>query len=310
MEIDMYLYKYLKYKYKYLLLKDEIKGGKSPNNIISRLKSLKIPDKEISNTSIELLKLAIKEIPVFGNMYGIIDVALMMNTFYPEFMNIIKSSNSLTVLTKIRLKIDDNEGPDFVKKQFEELWSSDKLTKQNKVFLCNNINILMNYLTKIIRKFIASIPEIGPVISAALLKIDLLTFNKVSFMFNRLNKNYKKYIYTPRKIVDDFNKTIITGINKKYSKYNINIKPLKKHKEIKKGGVLGVNTSKIIDSASTAIQVGNIIGINKKLSDVNNTIINKISPGIFNFVDFIEKIFPLIFTLPLIKEQTLNEKLC
>ena len=329
MENQYYLYKYLKYKYKYISLQNDILGGKKKSkiqdskDIIKQLQNLKITKSVFDSKTFDLLKLGIKTIPGVGSGYAIFDFILMMNTFYQNLINIINSSSALKKITVIRLKRKDNNGPNYVKQQFKHLWDSDKLTQIEKKFLCKNIRVLIKYILKLIANAVATIPTVGPIISAYLLNSNnVLTFKNVSEMFNNLPSDAKKILLDADEIRIIVNK-LISEVNRKYGESGINIKLISKelkHKKHKGSGIVGMLTShyskqiqqnmpnfskttqKTLDGLKPAIEIGNVLGLNIPATKLTNFIVNTIKPGVNNGINFINIIFPLMFTLLLINE--------
>ena len=365
-ELD-YLYKYLKYKYKYLTLQNElyILGGKKKKkkssstqsskskikldtksrstrgfDTIKELQNFKITQSVFDNKVFDLIKLGIQTIPGVGTGFAIFDFILMINTFYVRFNNIINSSSALKTITKIKLKSKDNSGPKYVKQQFIELWNSEELSSDQKEFLCKNIKVLIKYIIKLIANFVATIPTIGPIMSAYLLNSNnVLTFDNVTIMFNNLPDEAKEILLDADKIRETVN-LIIVQINKKYSNDGVSIKQIpppnqnikkKKNKPKQKGkGIVSSLVSQYseqitqnmpdvskyqktaIKSLQPAIKIGNTLGLNVVGSQVTNFIMNQIRPGVYKSIDFINRIFPLLFTLLLIDEsddcKILNKK--
>jgi hypothetical protein len=342
-----YLYKYLKYKYKYLTLQNYLNDGgkkkkkKSTNIQIDPIKALtNFTITEQDSKMPDFIKLGLKSIPAIGPVYGFIDIALIMNSSYSNFMDIFNKASALKKIIVIRFKKDNNVGPDIIKEQFEQLWSDPEiLTDDERKFLCKNNKVLMKHIMKIIKKFIEGIPQFGPLISAFLISnnVNLITFETVETFFDNLPDEIKDFIYEPEKIILEVNK-IIREINNKYKKMGINLKKIektikKKKKKVKKGGfdylyvnniygsgpnvaalvskfspkmdtsIIKKNIGNITKSMKPAIAAASLVGLNPFASQIINFVTKQLTPGILKTVNFLEKILPLMFTLPLIDEK-------
>jgi len=102
------------------------------------------------------LTLASKEIPVGGQAVALIDVIMRNAALVEKFIELRKSSEIIQQLTTIHFR----DGPDGVKRQFDQLWSSIPATQH--ASYCDVVPRLYNDLLIAVCGWVETIPTVGP----------------------------------------------------------------------------------------------------------------------------------------------------
>ena len=108
------------------------------------------------------LTLASKEIPVGGQAVALIDVIMRNAAFVEKFIELRKSSEIIQQLTTIHFR----DGPDGVKRQFDQLWSSIPATQH--ASYCDVVPRLYNDLLIAVCGWVETIPTVGPPMSVVI----------------------------------------------------------------------------------------------------------------------------------------------
>ncbi len=108
------------------------------------------------------LTFASKEIPVGGQTVALIDVIMRNKAFLDKFIELRKSSEIIPQLTTINFR----EGPDGVKRQFDQLWSS--IPAAQHASYCDVVPKLYDDLLTAVCGWVETIPTVGPPMSAVM----------------------------------------------------------------------------------------------------------------------------------------------
>jgi hypothetical protein len=108
------------------------------------------------------LTLLSKEIPVGGQAVALIDVIMRNAAFLEKFIELRKASAIIQQLTTINFR----EGPDGVKRQFDQLWSS--IPAAQHANYCDVVPQLYNDLLIAVCGWVETIPTVGPPVSVVI----------------------------------------------------------------------------------------------------------------------------------------------
>jgi len=290
-----YYKKYIKYKIKYNILKKMV-GGQSIPKPIKKL--------------ILLLKYGTEEIPFIGEIEALLFTIMSTKEVYQNIMTIL-DGKEITKLLTITLE----NGQEDLVEQFNTIY--DDMSDELKEVICKQVPDIYDSVETFICNWISTIPGIGPATALIIQNSNVLNFDSFSSMYKKLPNKIKKLFETPEylnTVINTFETNIRSLlINKKTDNdsqdggsFFSNIR--KKANNIKGDIVSNVSYYKEKTLEKTNNIKNNIKNSAKMIGDkiISNYFDNVLNPAVKISTKALKLLFPLFFSLLLLKEKCDN----